>query len=35
MPTIHIDDEVALILWARDTVDTSGPVDAAAPNPGD
>jgi uncharacterized protein len=31
MPWIHIDDEVALILWALDTVDISGPVNAAAP----
>jgi nucleoside-diphosphate-sugar epimerase len=33
MPWIHIDDEVGLILWALDTVDISGPVNAAAPNP--
>ena len=35
MPWIHIDDKVALILWALDTVDISGPVNAPAPNPGD
>ena len=33
MPWIHIDDEVGLILWALDTVDISGPVNAAATNP--
>jgi uncharacterized protein len=33
MPWIHIDDEVGVILWALDTVDISGPVNAAAPNP--
>jgi uncharacterized protein (TIGR01777 family) len=33
MPWIHIDDEVALILWALDTSAISGPVNASAPNP--
>jgi uncharacterized protein len=33
IPWIHIDDEVGLLLWALDTVDISGPVNAAAPNP--
>ena len=33
MPWIHIDDEVALILWALDSPAVSGPVNAAAPNP--
>jgi uncharacterized protein (TIGR01777 family) len=33
MPWIHIDDEVALILWALDTEGISGPVNSAAPNP--
>ena len=33
MPWIHIDDEVGVILWALNTVDISGPVNAAAPNP--
>jgi uncharacterized protein len=33
MPWIHIDDEVGVILLALDTVDISGPVNAAAPNP--
>ena len=33
MPWIHVDDEVALILWALDSPAVSGPVNAAAPNP--
>ena len=33
MPWIHIDDEVALILWALDTQDVSGPINLSAPNP--
>ena len=33
MPWIHIDDEVALILWALDTQALSGPLNVAAPNP--
>ena len=33
MPWIHIDDEVALILWALDTPGVSGPVNLAAPDP--
>ena len=33
MPWIHIDDEIALILWALDTRSISGPVNSAAPNP--
>jgi len=33
MPWIHIDDEVAMILWALDDRRVSGAVNAAAPNP--
>ncbi|MDQ2676718.1 MAG: TIGR01777 family oxidoreductase [Actinomycetota bacterium] len=33
MPWIHIDDEVALILWALDNPGVSGPVNLSAPNP--
>ena len=33
MPWIHIDDEVAMILWALDDPRVSGPVNASAPNP--
>ena len=33
MPWIHIDDEVALILWALDTEGISGPINLSAPNP--
>jgi uncharacterized protein (TIGR01777 family) len=33
MPWIHIDDEVAMILWALDDERLSGPINAAAPNP--
>ena len=33
MPWIHIDDEVALILWALDTDGVSGVINATAPNP--
>jgi uncharacterized protein len=33
MSWIHIDDEVALILWALDNDDVSGTVNATAPNP--
>ncbi len=33
MPWIHIDDEVALILWALDTVDISGPSTPPRPTP--
>jgi hypothetical protein len=33
MPWIHIDDEVALFLWALDTDAVSGVINATAPNP--
>ncbi|MDQ3759451.1 MAG: TIGR01777 family oxidoreductase [Actinomycetota bacterium] len=33
MPWIHIDDEVAVILWVLDDSRISGPVNASAPNP--
>jgi uncharacterized protein (TIGR01777 family) len=33
MPWIHIDDEVAIILWALDNEEVSGAINAAAPNP--
>jgi uncharacterized protein (TIGR01777 family) len=33
MPWIHIDDEVALLLWAIDNGDVSGVINATAPNP--
>ncbi len=33
MPWIHIDDEVALFLWALDDERIAGPVNSAAPNP--
>lgn len=33
MPWIHIDDEVALILWALDNAQVSGPINVSAPNP--
>jgi uncharacterized protein len=33
MPWIHIDDEVALILWAIDDDEVSGVINATAPNP--
>jgi len=33
MPWIHIDDEVAMILWALDDPRVSGPVNAGSPNP--
>ena len=33
MSWIHIDDEVALILWALDNEQVSGVVNATAPNP--
>jgi len=33
MPWIHIDDEVAMILWALDNPRISGPVNAGSPNP--
>ncbi len=33
MPWIHIDDEVAMILWALDNPRISGPINAGAPNP--
>jgi uncharacterized protein len=33
LPWIHIDDEIALILWALDDDSVSGVLNAAAPNP--
>lgn len=33
MPWIHIDDEVAAILWALDDERISGPINVSAPNP--
>jgi uncharacterized protein len=33
MPWIHRDDEVALFLWALDSDELSGPLNASAPNP--
>jgi uncharacterized protein len=33
MPWIHMDDEVAMLLWALDTPSVSGPINGAAPNP--
>ncbi len=33
LPWIHIDDEVALILWALDNDQVSGTLNAASPNP--
>jgi uncharacterized protein len=33
MPWIHVDDEVALILWALDNGSVSGVLNATAPNP--
>jgi hypothetical protein len=33
MPWIHRDDEVALILWALDTDEASGPFNSCAPSP--
>jgi uncharacterized protein len=33
MPLIHRDDETGLILWALDTAEVSGPVNATVPNP--
>ena len=33
MPWIHRDDEVGLILWALDTPQVSGTLNATAPNP--
>jgi uncharacterized protein (TIGR01777 family) len=33
LPWVHIDDEVGLILWALDSDNVSGVVNAAAPNP--
>ena len=33
MPWIHRDDEVGLILWALDTPEVSGTLNATAPNP--
>lgn len=33
MPWIHLDDEVAMLLWALDDDRVSGPVNASAPNP--
>jgi uncharacterized protein (TIGR01777 family) len=33
LPWIHIDDEVALLLWALDDEKVSGPVNASSPNP--
>jgi hypothetical protein len=33
LPWIHIDDEVALVLWALDNDSVSGVINASAPNP--
>jgi uncharacterized protein len=33
MPLIHRDDETGVILWALDTAEVSGPVNATVPNP--
>lgn len=33
MPWIHVDDLVNLIVWATNTPDVSGPLNAVAPNP--